>query len=27
LRDATFLIKDPPVGRPTLLEDWEWASK
>ena len=26
LQDATFLIKDPPVGRPALVGDWEWAS-
>ena len=27
LRDATFLVKEPPVRPPVLVDDWEWASK
>jgi hypothetical protein len=27
LRDAIFLVKAPPVRRPELVYDWEWASK
>lgn len=26
LRDATFLVTDPPVRPPALVDDWEWAS-
>ena len=26
LRDAVFLIREPPVQRPVLVDGWEWAS-
>jgi hypothetical protein len=27
LRDAIFLVKEPRVRPPVLVDDWEWASK
>jgi hypothetical protein len=27
LRDAIFLVKEPSVRPPVLVDDWEWASK